>query len=197
MEPIQDDTAKKIISAAVPLFADKGYKGVSVREILQAAEVGNIGAISYYFGGKRELYIAILREHFQHAHRLAEAINQNEWSPVKKLKLIFAAIGETYKNSPYTIKPLFSESNNPSEFFPVIDSEVKSIQKVSRDIIQKSIDAKIFRADVNPESMTLVLFSIAHFVFLMPNFAKNLLADKTFEDYLAQAQEIFFRGIMR
>lgn len=45
--------------------------------------------------------------------------------------------------------------------------------------------------------MTLVLFSIAHFVFLMPNFAKNLLTDKKFEDYLVQAQEIFFRGIMR
>ena len=148
MEPIQDDTAKKIIAAAVPLFADKGYKGVSVREILQTAEVGNIGAISYYFGGKRELYIAILREHFQHAHRLAEAINQNEWSPVKKLKLIFSAIGETYKNSPYTIKLLLREINQPGEFFPEIDAEIKSVQKISYDIIREGIEAEIFRADV-------------------------------------------------
>ena len=190
MEPIQDDTAKKIIAAAVPLFADKGYAGVSVREIIQATGIGNIGAISYYFGGKRELYLAILREHFKNAHRLADMINQKESSPIKKLERIFTAIG-------YTIKLLFTEINNPSEFFPEIYAEVRGIQKISRDIIQTGIDEKIFRADVNPESMTLVLFSIAHFVFLMPNFAKNLLADKTFEDYLAQAQEIFFRGIMR
>ena len=197
METIQDDTAKKIIAAATKLFADKGYAGVSVREIIQAAGIGNIGAISYYFGGKRELYLAILREHFKNAHRLADAINQKESSPIKKLERIFAAIGATYKSSPYTIKLLFSEINNPSEFFPEIDGEIRSLQKVSRDIIQAGIDEKIFRADVNPESMTLVLFSIAHFVFLMPNFAKNLLTDKTFEDYLVQAQEIFFRGIMR
>lgn len=168
-----------------------------MREILQAAQVGNIGAISYYFGGKRELYLEILREHFKNAHKIADAINQKESSPIKKLEKIFAAIGATYKKSSYTIKLLFSELNNPGEFFPVIDSEVKNLQKVSRNIIQAGIDAKIFRADVNPESITLVLFSISHFVFLMPNFAKNLLADKTFEDYLAQAQEIFFRGIMR
>ena len=197
MEQVKDDTAKKILTEATKLFAERGYAGVSVREIIQAAQVGNIGAISYYFGGKRELYLTILREHFQNAHRLAVRINQKETSPVKKLERIFAAIGDTYKNSPYTIKLLFSEINQPSEFFPEIDAQIKSLQKISRDIIQEGIDAKIFRADVKLESMTLVLFSIAHFAFLMPNFAKNLLADITFKNYLKQAQEIFFRGIMR
>ena len=197
MEQVKDDTAKKILDEATKLFAERGYAGVSVREIIQAAQVGNIGAISYYFGGKRELYLAILREHFQNAHRLAVTINQKETSPVKKLERIFAAIGDTYKNSPYTIKLLLTEINQPSEFFPEIDAQIKSLQKISRDIIQEGIDAKIFRADVKLESMTLVLFSIAHFAFLMPNFAKNLLADITFKNYLKQAQEIFFRGIMR
>ncbi len=150
MENLQDDTARRIIEMATPLFADKGYAGVSVREI-------------------------ILRKHLKNAHRLADAINQRESSPVKKLELIFAAIGETYQTSPYTIKLLFTEINQPSEFFAEIDAEVKTA----------------------PESMTLVLFSIAHFVFIMPNFAKNLLAGKTFDEYLKQAQEIFFRGIMR
>ena len=197
METFQDDTAKKILAEATKLFAEKGYKGVSVREILQAAEVGNIGAISYYFGGKRELYIAVLREHFQHAHRLAEAINQNEWSPVKKLKLIFAAIGETYKNSPYTIKLLLREINQPSEFFPEIDAEIKSVQKISCDIIREGIEAEIFRADVKSECITLFLFSVAHFVFLMPNLAKIFLNEETFDEYFAEAQEMFFGGIMR
>ena len=197
MNQLKDDTEKKIFAEATKLFAERGYKGVSVREILQAAEVGNIGAISYYFGGKRELYLEILYEHFKNAHKIADVINQKESSPIKKLERIFTAIGDTYKKSPYTIKLLLREINQPGEFFPEINAQIKSLQKISRDIIQAGIDEKIFRADVNPESMTLVLFSIAHFVFLMPNFAKNLLADKTFEDYLEQAQEIFFRGIMR
>ena len=80
MKNPQDETAKKIMETAVPLFAEKGYKGVTVREILQATGVGNIGAISAYFGGKRELYLAILREHFKNAHRLADMINQKESS---------------------------------------------------------------------------------------------------------------------
>jgi len=71
-----DETAKKILTVATKLFAERGYKGVSVREILQSADVGNIGAISYYFGDKRELYLEILREHFKNAHKIADAINK-------------------------------------------------------------------------------------------------------------------------
>ena len=197
MEHFQDDTAKKILAAATKLFADKGFSGVSVREILQSAGVGNIGAISYYFGGKRELYLEILREHFKNAHRIADLINQRESSPVKKLEMIFSAIGETYKRSPHTTKILLTEINQPSEFFAEIDAELKNVQNISRKIILEGIEAKIFRSDVRPEFITLFLFSVAHFAFLMPNLAKNCLSDESFDEYFAKAQDIFFRGIMR
>jgi AcrR family transcriptional regulator len=56
------DARQRIMSVSVKLFAQKGFEGVSVRDISAAAKV-NVSLISYYFGGKEGLYVAILEEH--------------------------------------------------------------------------------------------------------------------------------------
>jgi AcrR family transcriptional regulator len=53
-------TRKRLLQAATRLFADNGYRGASVRDICNLAGA-NPGAVSYHFGGKRQLYRAVLR----------------------------------------------------------------------------------------------------------------------------------------
>ncbi len=60
-------TRDRLIAAAADLFAEAGYVGASVRDICNLARA-NPGAVSYHFGGKRQLYRAVLR---QAAERLA------------------------------------------------------------------------------------------------------------------------------
>ena len=53
----KDDTTKqRIMLAAGPIFAKKGFRGATVREISDAAKV-NLASINYYFGDKQQLYI--------------------------------------------------------------------------------------------------------------------------------------------
>ena len=54
-----ENTKEKILSTATKLFSQKGFDGVGVREICKEADV-NVCMISYYFGGKKELYQAII-----------------------------------------------------------------------------------------------------------------------------------------
>jgi AcrR family transcriptional regulator len=54
-------TASLIIAAARRLFATHGYDGTSVREITSAAGA-NLGAITYHFGSKQELYNQVVSE---------------------------------------------------------------------------------------------------------------------------------------
>ncbi|HSH46876.1 MAG TPA: TetR/AcrR family transcriptional regulator [Longimicrobiales bacterium] len=49
------DTTGQLIETAIRLFAHHGYHGASVRRITREAGV-NLGAITYHFGSKRELY---------------------------------------------------------------------------------------------------------------------------------------------
>jgi len=49
------DTRTKILRVAAHFFAQKGFSGTSVREIVSAAGE-NVAAISYHFGSKKKLY---------------------------------------------------------------------------------------------------------------------------------------------
>jgi AcrR family transcriptional regulator len=53
-------TRERLLQAATRLFADNGFRGASVRDICNLAGA-NPGAVSYHFGGKRQLYRAVLR----------------------------------------------------------------------------------------------------------------------------------------
>jgi AcrR family transcriptional regulator len=59
-----DQTRRRLLAAASELFAAQGYHGTTVREIAQCAGV-NLAAGNYHFGSKRELYLEVLRAHFQ------------------------------------------------------------------------------------------------------------------------------------
>ena len=65
------DTRTKILRTAARLFAQKGFSGTSVRDVVKAARV-NVSAIHYYFGDKRKLYKETL-------HYLAEQHRKASW----------------------------------------------------------------------------------------------------------------------
>jgi AcrR family transcriptional regulator len=52
-------TKAQIVLAAERLFAERGYEGVSLREIGAAAGSGNNSAVQYHFGSKEQLVVAI------------------------------------------------------------------------------------------------------------------------------------------
>ncbi len=57
-------TRSRLLEAAGLVFSDKGFEHATAREICDLARV-NSAAVNYYFGGKRPLYVEVLRE----AHR--------------------------------------------------------------------------------------------------------------------------------
>lgn len=66
--PLPDEprAQQRILEAASTLFAQRGFDGVSVREIASAAGVAH-AALNYYFRGKRELYLAVFGSCWAHA----------------------------------------------------------------------------------------------------------------------------------
>lgn len=56
-----EERRRQIIDAARELFADRPYEDVSAHELAEAAGVAR-GLINYYFGDKRELFLAVMRD---------------------------------------------------------------------------------------------------------------------------------------
>jgi AcrR family transcriptional regulator len=57
-------TRDRLIAVAAELFADRGFKPVTVREICTAAGA-NVAAVNYHFGGKNGLYRAVIERAIQ------------------------------------------------------------------------------------------------------------------------------------
>jgi AcrR family transcriptional regulator len=73
----RDDARNRIIDAAGPIFADKGFENATVREICQQAGV-NLAAVNYYFGDKERLYVETIKRAHQPDGELEGLL---EWPP--------------------------------------------------------------------------------------------------------------------
>src|SRR5579885_1385334 len=55
-----ENPRERLLEAAGEVFAEKGFKGATVREIIDRAGV-NIAAVNYYFRNKERLYIEAVK----------------------------------------------------------------------------------------------------------------------------------------
>src|SRR5580700_2473411 len=62
------DSRAKLIRAAILQFSMFGADGASIRQIAKEADVA-FQSIAYYFGSKQELWLAVIEELFDLAHK--------------------------------------------------------------------------------------------------------------------------------
>lgn len=63
------DTKLRLLAAARRVFAEHGLKNATVRDICELAGA-NVASVSYHFGGKEELYVAVLQAYMQDMEKL-------------------------------------------------------------------------------------------------------------------------------
>lgn len=88
--PDNPSTKERIFFAGIAQFARHGFEGATVRDICEAAGTANATAVNYYFGGKAQLYRAILDVVFAENRRRRMEAEKNQPSeglpPEEKLR---------------------------------------------------------------------------------------------------------------
>ena len=109
---MSSDTRENILNTAEKLFADRGFN-VSVREIVALAEV-NISAISYHFGSKNDLVLAVIE-------RRVSEVNVGRLSRLENLRKEYRLSESELKGIPLRkiveafINPVFSMAHAGDE----------------------------------------------------------------------------------
>jgi len=149
------NTEKKILDVATELFATKGFDGASTREICKQANV-NISLISYYFGGKEELYQKIINgitsNIIAHASSFINLVSDFDSLPKDKKIEIFLQVIEKM------IDYFYSDSVSNAQLLLIVREQItssvalntigyKTFKKMLASILGKDEDDKevIFR----------------------------------------------------
>jgi len=86
-------TRDALLAAGAELFAERGYDGVRVAAIAETAGV-NKAMISYHFGGKRQLYLAIVKATFGEIVAGVERLAGSSRPAPEVLRELVALVGE-------------------------------------------------------------------------------------------------------
>ena len=74
---MSNDKKDAIISAAIALFAEKGFEGTSIRDIAARADV-NLAMINYYFGSKEGLFAQLVESKSNYTREALLEITSND-----------------------------------------------------------------------------------------------------------------------
>jgi TetR/AcrR family transcriptional regulator, fatty acid metabolism regulator protein len=141
---------EKILTAAVEVFARKGFYQSKVSEIAQAAEVAD-GTIYLYFHNKDDILISIFEEAMAKIlNEMQEKIGQ-ETDPRKKIELFAKThMGLVRKNKALS-EVIQVETRQSSKFMKEYDNrKFAQYLDIISEIIVEGQEQGLFRQDINP-----------------------------------------------
>lgn len=147
----KDENSKiRILEAATKLFAQKGFDRTSIREICKKAEV-NLCMISYYWGGKQELYQGIienlLEKQIEYSKNFLDLNKNPKDMSVDECADLLLTISEKFVDFFYTnissdlIVILLKEQQKPD--FIVKSPVLDYVRKLIARILNKAPDDRV------------------------------------------------------
>ncbi len=160
-ENATDYTRDRIIKCAAELFAESGYKGVSMREISSAAGISK-ASIYYYFSSKEDLYLSLVVHDMEQLVKGLEVIaSAQEEPPVLLRRFIKHYVDFSHNRGPI-IKLAFRELAGMGERLHELLPGI-----VTR--MQRSLQGILIRGNLGigqPEMAACAIFGMAHILTL-------------------------------
>jgi AcrR family transcriptional regulator len=164
----------KIVSAAAGLLAVSCLHSISIRDIAKAARV-NSALISYYFGGKDQLYEAVIQQQFERFHQEVACQYTSDGDILENFRRACKALVAFNTSNPYMLVLYFRELANPSSAYSkFILPCISDASSRFTSMIQAGIDQGIFKSDTNPQHVVMSLVGMINYCFMTCNFKTTL-----------------------
>ena len=193
------DKNKRIIDAAVRVFAQKGYASATIADIAASAEIGK-GTIYEYFDSKEDLFFAVF-EWFKIKTRDAAKVNIAVLGGSASQRL--EALSDSFMGMWHEIKDVFTltmefwaASSSPQlqdRFKANFRNTYQEFRDVVKSLIQEGIERGEFRSDVNPDSVAAAVVGAWDALFLQAWFEDDFDPVTIARDFLT----IIIKGLSR
>ncbi len=188
-----NNTKAKIFRIAARLFAEKGYNGVSMREISEQAKITK-PTLYYYYGSKEGIYLALLNAGLTYGMGdIDEILGLNTSVKQKLVEIVKKRFHQSlvYPEFAKYFLYLFT-STEKTPFLENFKEETDKHRQLLVDLIQEGIDKKEFGASAKPQlAMEMIIGVITHFIWQQMLSEKKILSDQLAEQII----ELLFKGL--
>lgn len=187
------DTKETIFATAAHLFAQKGYNGVSMREISEQSGVTK-PTIYYYFGSKEGIYEELIETGMQHVISSFERIVNIDAPAKDKLVMMTKTFFQLAIDAPefskffMTIVTPLSDNVILEKFKRKMKHQGNAIMKV----IEQGVESGEFGVSAKPELAAQIIGGVwQHYIWQQLSTKKKVLTDRLAEEVI----EILFKGL--
>jgi TetR/AcrR family transcriptional regulator, regulator of cefoperazone and chloramphenicol sensitivity len=160
-------TRERVLAAAIDLFAEHGFEGVTVREICQRASA-NIAAVNYHFRDKLGLYLAVLGtaiDHMRDVSDLTKRVAANASAEDRfrhYVRTYLQALTRSDGPASWIHRLMRHETTNPTPAAPMIfDLAIRPRLEYLSDVVAELIgcpasDPRVTRCVISTQAQCLI-----------------------------------------
>ncbi|MCP4809674.1 MAG: TetR/AcrR family transcriptional regulator [Proteobacteria bacterium] len=156
-------TRDRIVFEATRLFAEQGYAGTSVREIVEASGVTK-PTLYYWFGNKEGLFTQLVDVHLDSWNTRLAAKMREDIPVTDRIRAYIRTVIQDAMEKPEVVAFLAQAFHQAGQGAPAVDCNRFLIveARLLTELAAEGIASGELRAGLDPSSVALVLMGAAH-----------------------------------
>jgi len=199
VKPSQDTSTKdRLLASGAELFAEKGFDGVSVRQICAHAST-SMNMIHHYFKSKQGLLDAIIEQYTSNVlgvpMRLLEKPARSKEDLLSRLELLFETTLEAYIEHRSLMLVVIREQTSPPALLQYMDRFAKFLeQSKKRGFVRKELDIQM----VTGAMLDRILNQVQFAPLLKRTYGIDIMNDAKYRQrWCASNIDLFLHGIVQ
>lgn len=156
---------RNIIDAAHALFAEKGYSGAKVEEIVVRARTTK-PMIYYYFGSKERLFAAVLEDVYAGMRAIEQSLQLAELPALEAMRKVIEVTFDYHAKNPEWVRLVSIANIHYAKHIlasETIASKNSAIVELMKDLLKRGIKEGVFRKDADPLNIHLLIISLCSY----------------------------------
>jgi AcrR family transcriptional regulator len=166
-EPLRDAerTRAELLDVATAVFAEQGYSGARVDEIAERTRTTK-RMIYYYFGGKEQLYMAVLENAYRGIREAEQRLQVDHVDPIDAIRALAELTFDHHIDHDAFIRLVSIENIHRGEFIGRLES-LRTLSRPATSLLDRILgDGRaqgVFREDVDALDVHIVISSYCVF----------------------------------
>jgi AcrR family transcriptional regulator len=195
-------TSAAILAAATQEFTEKGYGGARIDAIAQRSGA-NKRMIYHYFGGKEDLYLAVLESAYASIRSAEATLRLHDLAPTAAIERLCKFTWDYFLEHPEFLSLLNTENLHRAKYLKRsarVFNLHSPLVSVIADILDRGVASGEFRKGVDPVHVYITIASIGFFYLsnrwtLSTIFRRDLTEPKELKAWGAHVAEVVLRSL--